>query len=137
MKPFLIFLSFLITAGLKAQNDTITPPRIAIVIPLGETVVVEGVSVKFAEVLEDSRCPISVQCIWAGRIRAKVLVSEPGTAIMEKELIFGTVRPGESENRTLCEQATFSIRAVQVGPYPEKPAEKLDYTMFIEKIPLD
>lgn len=41
---------------------------------LGETVYVDGPKVTPLEVLEDSRCPINVRCVWAGQVRLKVRV---------------------------------------------------------------
>jgi hypothetical protein len=41
---------------------------------LGETAHVGGPRVTPLEVLEDSRCPMNVQCVWAGRVRVKVRI---------------------------------------------------------------
>jgi hypothetical protein len=39
---------------------------------LDEPVYVDGPAVTPLEVLEDSRCPSGVQCVWAGQLRLKV-----------------------------------------------------------------
>jgi hypothetical protein len=39
---------------------------------LGQTITFAGVNGTLKEVVEDSRCPIGVQCIWAGTVRVKV-----------------------------------------------------------------
>jgi hypothetical protein len=41
---------------------------------LGERVYVDGPAVTPLEVLEDSRCPKGVNCVWAGQLRLKVRV---------------------------------------------------------------
>ena len=41
---------------------------------LGQRVYVDGPAVTALEVLEDSRCPRGVQCVWAGQLRLKVQV---------------------------------------------------------------
>lgn len=41
---------------------------------LGERVYVDGPAVTPLEVLEDSRCPKDVHCVWAGQLRLKVRV---------------------------------------------------------------
>ena len=41
---------------------------------LSERVYVDGPAVTPLEVLEDSRCPTGVQCVWAGQLRLKVRV---------------------------------------------------------------
>lgn len=40
---------------------------------LGETAYVDGPRVRPVAVLEDSRCPANAQCVWAGRVRLKML----------------------------------------------------------------
>lgn len=40
---------------------------------IGEAVYVDGPIIKPIAVIEDSRCPAHVQCVWAGRVRIKVL----------------------------------------------------------------
>lgn len=37
-----------------------------------------GLRVKLVEVEEDSRCPVGVECIWAGNVRVALLVTGPG-----------------------------------------------------------
>ncbi|HEY0163948.1 MAG TPA: hypothetical protein VGB39_01095 [Sphingomicrobium sp.] len=63
--------------------------------PLGETAVLDGVTVKPLEVIEDSRCPAQVQCVWAGRIRIRAEISHSGT----RELTLG--EPAEVTGGTL------------------------------------
>lgn len=38
------------------------------------------VSVKFVSLVEDSRCPEGVNCVWAGNARITVQITEPGGA---------------------------------------------------------
>jgi hypothetical protein len=52
---------------------------------LGETVRLGGLSVRPIALLEDSRCPSDVQCVWAGRLRLRAAISGVG----EAELILG------------------------------------------------
>ena len=42
---------------------------------LGETARLGRVTVRPIEVVEDSRCPADVLCIWAGRLRMRVAIS--------------------------------------------------------------
>jgi len=43
----------------------------------GETFVVgvDGLAVEFVELMEDSRCPLDVTCVWAGMIVIRIIVS--------------------------------------------------------------
>lgn len=50
---------------------------------LNQEVQIGDVRVKPLEVLEDSRCPVDANCIWAGRVRLRVAVSGAGEQVME------------------------------------------------------
>lgn len=53
----------------KTQHDGITRAQ------FGESVVVDGPRVTPLELLEDSRCAIGTQCVWAGQVRIRIRVS--------------------------------------------------------------
>ena len=91
MRSFLFPLFFFVVLMTTAQNGPLEVPEIGIRIPIGETVVVQGVSLSFVEVLEDSRCPEDVTCVWAGRARIAVRVKAPGREPESKMLIFGDI----------------------------------------------
>ncbi len=55
---------------------------------LGERVQVDGPAVTPLEVVEDSRCPTGVQCVWAGRLRLLVKV-HLGAGDQTRELVLG------------------------------------------------
>jgi hypothetical protein len=57
----------------------------AATVRLGETVRLGGLGVRPIAVVEDSRCPRGVQCVWAGRLRLRAAVSGVG----ETELVLG------------------------------------------------
>jgi hypothetical protein len=116
-----------------AQEEKVETPQIAIRIALGETIDFEGTKITFAEVLEDSRCPSTVQCVWAGRARVKVYVQEVGSNAVTKEIIFGQVKQNEIKDMLLVKVEEFSLKAINVTPYPEKPGEILEYSLLIRK----
>lgn len=41
---------------------------------LGETLSVDGPQVRLLAMLEDSRCPADVHCVWAGQVRLSVAI---------------------------------------------------------------
>jgi hypothetical protein len=55
---------------------------------IGQTVPVDGPKVTPLSVLEDSRCPKDVQCVWAGRVRINVRI-DLGADSKERELELG------------------------------------------------
>jgi hypothetical protein len=50
---------------------------------LNEEVRLGDLRVRPLEVLEDSRCPVDVTCVWAGRVRLRVAVGGAGERVME------------------------------------------------------
>ncbi len=76
----------------------------------GESVAVEGTSLSlvFARVAGDSRCPSSVQCVWAGSARLAMFATHAGTP-----------RDFEIETRPPRDTVTvgsYLIRLVRVSP---------------------
>lgn len=84
----------------------------------GETVTVvkEGVSVTFAEVIEDSRCPIDAQCIWEGRavLGLQVIDFPSDTFFVQVALRPGSLGPIPPPLDTLG----FRFALIEVRPYP-------------------
>ncbi len=52
---------------------------------LNELATLEGLTVRPTALIEDSRCPSKVQCVWAGRVRIRVEVGGQGS----RELTYG------------------------------------------------
>ena len=90
--------------------------------PLGEVANLDGITVRPLEVVEDSRCPASVQCVWAGRVRIRADIGGAGA----RELTLGEpaevgggtltlvdVRPGKREPGAISSrdyQFTFTFQ---------------------------
>ena len=132
MKNSLLAIIILFSSFAFGQEDTPETPKIGIKVPKGETVVLKGVSIKFLEVVEDSRCPKGVDCIWAGRAIVKVEVTSNGKT-EEKTLLFGEVRPGEEKNTNLFSSAKFAINGLTLNPYPtsESSGKDTGYSLLI------
>ena len=86
---------------------------------LGEVGIIDGVdeTIEFVDVLEDSRCPLNVECIWAGNGKVQIRFSS-------KEIQLNTFL--EPQKITISE---VRIELISLTPYPEYPGEidKDDY----------
>ena len=83
---------------------------------LGEaaTISSEGLSIRFMGIDQDSRCPLGVECIWAGEVTAVVtLIKSRGNAL-EVNLTKGAVETG----REKAKFEGYSIKLIDVMPYP-------------------
>lgn len=134
--PFLSLL-ILFSSFAFGQNDEVKPPVIVVKVPLDKSVVLKGVTIKFSEVLEDSRCPTDVNCIWAGRAIVKVEVTSKGKK-EEKTLILGEIKGNEVKNTNLYSSEDFVINGLTLNPYPviANASEDTEYVLLIyeEKI---
>ena len=76
------------------------------------------VTVMPLEVLQDSRCPVDVECIWAGTVQVRALLSS-GLGEAEQEFELNTPITTEAEIVTLVEvfPAPESGRAILASDY--------------------
>lgn len=78
---------------------------------IGETADLgNGLRVRPLEVLEDSRCPQNARCVWAGRLRLRVIVNGVG----EREIILDEA-PVETP------RGSFALVAVSPGRWTDWP----------------
>lgn len=83
-------------------------------IRVGETIIVDGIRVRFAAVESDSRCPIDVTCVWAGDAVAKLSADQNcdcGTPAVELRL-HTTLEPKSAT------AYGFRVELLQLKPYP-------------------
>lgn len=91
---------------------------------LGETIAAYGVRITPERVLEDSRCPSDVECVWAGTVRLEARL-ESGLGTAAQVFTVGTPITTEAEAVTL----------VSVLPYPLSPGTAIspaDYRFRFE-----
>ena len=65
MKTSIYILLFFFSIVALSQERIPASPQIVFKIALGETLTAGDVILKFVEVLEDSRCPKDVVCVWS------------------------------------------------------------------------
>jgi len=61
------------TLSACAATGAATPLPDGSDVALGQRAMVDGPIVQPVEVLEDSRCPMNARCVWAGRVRVKMI----------------------------------------------------------------
>jgi hypothetical protein len=87
-------------------------------LPVGEMASIEGesLSIKFIEVISDSRCPQGVVCVWAGEAQCRLQFSVAGSPA---EMVI--VQPGGGvEARDYFVQYKIDFR---LEPYPQEGQE--------------
>jgi len=129
MKKSIFLVLLLISAMGYSQEKTVEVPKIVVKVPLGEQVKLGDVSIKFLQVLEDSRCPKDVTCIWAGQAIILVEITELGKESRQVELLFG----GKKDN-ILMESEMSVIRGISLSPYPASDSVgQLAYVLLVSE----
>ena len=128
-KLFLVSILF-VTFFALAQDEKAETPKIAVKIELGQTISLQGVSLTFTDVVEDSRCPKYTNCIWAGRAVVLVEVDRNGEKT-QKKIYLGQTRNNEPTSKKLYEKNDYFIEVVALNPYPEDGKEKVPYTLLV------
>lgn len=83
MRTLLLLLALTGCATTPAEPGGPPPMDGTVTARLGEEVRLGTLRIRPIAVLEDSRCPADVTCVWAGRIRVRVAVSGAGEPVME------------------------------------------------------
>ena len=140
MKPLILVITLLFSVGLFAQDTVETAvkaPKIITKLPINKTATVSGVNIKFLSVVSDSRCPKNVNCIWAGEVVVLVEVQQKSQKAIEKTITIGFKRnPTGNETDIIYNDKSFTIKAMNVSPYPEYGVEVklLDYVLHFDII---
>ena len=78
----------------------------------------EKLRLRFAEVLEDSRCPTQVECFWTGQARIALSVQPDGSGATTVE--FNT-NPAPGQTVKVVDAGPYSIELQLLDPYPQTP----------------
>jgi hypothetical protein len=91
----------------------------------------DGMKITLLEITEDSRCPTTVECFWAGRVVAEFKVEMNGESLIK------TLTDNPENDPSLS--TTFTafghlVKLEEVTPYPETTASipQKDYIVKIE-----
>lgn len=74
-------------------------------------------SVSFESVAEDSRCPVNVQCVWAGNARVVIRLTESNE--IEPDTSLNT---NPSVGPRFLQRGAIRIELVDLEPQPREPA---------------
>ena len=76
-KLFLPLILLTLTGCANSHDPLVSNLEEEINLAFGQQVLIrgEGVVIRFSDVLEDSRCPVDVQCIWAGNAKVALTIN--------------------------------------------------------------
>ena len=93
---------------------------------IGTTASVGGIMVRPIQLLEDSRCPAEVQCIWAGQVRVLVDLSRGDGAHQQRELTLGKAENIDWGMLTLIDAQPAKIAPGNTDPSAYRFTFRLD-----------
>jgi hypothetical protein len=112
-----------ITASGPSSSDIVAIDR-AFDLRAGQTARVEGTSltISFTGVIEDSRCPVDVQCVWAGNGAATLVITDD-TGAKSSVVLNTTLAP------RFVRLSVYDITLTGLKPDPRQgtPIAQVDY----------
>ena len=130
--------SWLVAGGLgSCKDDRVSGPIVSVpsdvTLAVGEhaTIAPDRVEVGFRKIDGDSRCPVNVQCIWAGSAGVQLWLLPVGS----RDSVFAGIAVEGGTGSV--ESLGYRITATKLVPYPQNPGPipQSDYrvTLRIEK----
>lgn len=97
------------------ESAVVADPGVAFSLPVGKTATVNGTSVRitFNRVTDDSRCPVDVQCVWAGDAKIELTIIGQGGPADAKVI---SITPPNNE----VTSGNLRIRLVGLEPAPKQ-----------------
>ncbi|GAA4110847.1 hypothetical protein GCM10022393_08160 [Aquimarina addita] len=134
MKYFILFIVYIFTIiPTHAQKGVSKKsPEIIAKLMIGKTTYLDNKGVKFIGVVEDSRCPTGVNCIWAGKAKILVGIYENNMLVKEKEITFEPKNTKKEAMQELLVSDTKTIYGYTLSPYPVSGQKKNPSDYFIE-----
>jgi hypothetical protein len=122
-----VILALVSVSGCGTSKITAAPGE-QFTLAIGQTVSITGenLTVRFTEVISDSRCPQGVTCIWAGEASAVVNITDSEST--SGKVLIQSGGSGNSQADYKAYRITFDIQ-----PYPQagKKTEKRDYRLLL------
>jgi hypothetical protein len=118
--PTIAAVILLITGMVLTQTKD--EKEVTVGIGASKTIADTPLEVKFAELLEDSRCPEGANCIWAGTARVRIEIKGDNKAMGLFEL--------ETNGPTThidVDRYRITLKAVDPYPHAHKPTDRATY----------
>ena len=87
----------------------------------------EDLRLRFTEVLEDSRCPTDVECVWTGQARIAVLVQPPNR---EPTTVQFNTNPAPGQNLQTAHVGGYTVNLQSLDPYPKTSDESISLKQY-------
>ena len=124
MKLYYLIFPLIFTMSLQAQNVA--------GLNYGTTIAINEVDIEFVDVIEDSRCPLNVQCVQAGKAVVLVNVYFQGNFIEERKLVFHPSGFSKKTGTLIYNSDLLQITGLNLMPYPIAESKILKKDYYLE-----
>ena len=127
MRFFIVVLCVIAISCSPAPVETV-PVSQEFDLKFGEIVTIHGepLSIKFTTVVDDSRCPIGVICIWEGNAQIRLRLETPDVRATEVS-VNTSIDPGH------VLFAGYTIQLKMLSPYPVY-AQAIDTAAYVARL---
>lgn len=129
MKKIISFLVIVLLIACASKKEEVTNNSL-----VKKHILSEEYSFKIKEIVSDSRCPVSVNCVWAGEVELVLSIYKKGVFYKDETLTVNL--KNFPENKLVLEKYTSSkkIKSIEVLPEKKQGVEiKLeDYSLRID-----
>lgn len=133
-------VTLMLEAGPRMSNGVdFAEPGAAFALGAGYTAVIgqDVLRVRFDEVVADSRCPRLVACVQAGDVQLALTVASAGQRPTTYVLGGATDNEGRLFETAEIVHDGFTVRLLQVAPYPEHPDTPLTADAYVATFIVD
>ena len=130
MRSILILLFLTLSLNLHAQTTESETVVYTAALQKGQQFSFGEKSLRFKEVVSDSRCPRNVTCIWPGEAKVLLEVFENGKVIEEKVVVINSAK---IPLKFSAEGISYFLNSMVLLPYPVAGNETLEnYTLNLQ-----
>lgn len=101
---FIVLAAGAIPAFAKRSDD--------VQVQINKEVTSNGLKIAFIELVEDSRCPVDVDCVWAGNAKIKIRVTKGGKSqVVDLEMVTKGMMPNYGNYRLTLKALSPELRS--------------------------
>lgn len=133
MKYLILFGFLIFSISLSAQDKEATR-MYSSVLQSGEQLSFGDKSIRFKEVVSDSRCPKDVTCVWAGEAKVLIEIFEKGKLTSEKVVVINPNIIDKTPLQFSSGKGIYSLSAIGLFPYPctNSKQDKTNYRLELQ-----
>lgn len=116
--------SLIISCQVLAQNQDLADSTF--LVPLEKSITKARVTITLAAVLEDSRCPRNITCMWEGKAVVELNVREPGQESQKMTVVF------QNQSQSIIARTKHTVfTALRLLPYPSDSGTNTAYQLEV------